>query len=81
MQRNVRSINLRLSLALAEHGIVRDSLPDLHLNKLLGEVRYGGLRIRTKPQNVGIVELHFRTPAIARRNLVAHYHGLIQNRR
>jgi hypothetical protein len=81
MNPHVRRIDLRLRLALAKHGIIRNALRHLHLNELLGEVRKIHLGIRPQPQNIRIVKLHLPTPAIPRGNFIAHHHRLIQDRR
>ncbi len=77
MNRDVRRIDLRLSLALAKHGVIYQALPHLNLNVLVRKPRDIGLRVRSEAKNVGEVELHLGPPACSGGNFVAVDHGLI----
>src|SRR5260370_8045514 len=78
MHRYIRSINLRLDLALIEDAIVRESLPKLNLNVLVRKVCNSGLRVRSQPKNVGEIELHLCAAASSSRNLIATQYALVQ---
>src|SRR5580698_7743505 len=78
MNRNVRRVNLGLSLALTEHGVIGQTLRDLNLYVFIREVRDIGLRVRSQAKNVRVIELNFRAAASSSGNFVAVHHRLIQ---
>jgi hypothetical protein len=70
MYRNIRGIDLGLSLTVFEYRIVGNALPKLNLNVSLRQVGNVGLGIASQAENIGIVQLHFGSRIVTRRKLV-----------
>jgi hypothetical protein len=77
MNGDIRRIDLRLGFALIENAVVGESLRQLNLNVIVGEVCNIDLRVRPQAKNIGEVKLHFGASTRSRRNLIAIEHGLI----
>jgi hypothetical protein len=79
--RNVRSVDLRIRIAIAEHGIVRHSACQLNLNLRARQLREVGLGMFRKTKGVRIVKLKLCARFIASRNAIAGEHGSVNHSR
>jgi hypothetical protein len=79
--RNVRSVDLCIRIAIAEYGVVRHSACQLNLNLRARQLRNVGLGMFRKTKGVRIVKLKFGARFVASRNAITGEHGSVDHRR
>jgi hypothetical protein len=78
VNRNVRSINLRLCFAVFGDNVIRNALAQLHLNLFVREFDDVDLCVRSQAKRVGEVQLQLSARVVAGRYLVATHNRLVQ---